>query len=284
MASQESIYYTNDEVHALTIMNMSVAGLSLLGSIFIISVYVKFTELRSFAFKLVFLMTVCDFFRGIGHLLGDGGGALNDSLQIRCQMQGFLKVFFGLASIMWCCAISFSLHMAFLREVESFSPANIERHNAKFHLAVWGVALVGAIIPFITESYGDVGPWCFITESAVQFACFYSEVWVAVIYNSYVFISVFRKLSNMGGDSDSMQNKIKYYPLVLVIAFFFATINRVYQACGGGHYMWLTSLHVIFTTSQGLLNAIVDGFTDEIKTRILSQPDTHFSNMEGQQN
>ena len=153
--SDASDYFTPTEEATLLTLNVTMASASMLGSLFIIGCYVKFPNLRNFAFKLVFLMSICDVFRGVGHLLGDGGGAFDDSNSARCQIQAFLKVFFGIASLCWSSLIALSLHMAFLRESENWSPNNIERYNVKFHAVTWSLSLLLALLPIFFGSYGQ---------------------------------------------------------------------------------------------------------------------------------
>jgi hypothetical protein len=62
--------YTDDEEAMIMDFNIVGSCLSLLGSLFILICFVGFTELRTFAFKLVALMSLADFFNSVALLIG----------------------------------------------------------------------------------------------------------------------------------------------------------------------------------------------------------------------
>src|SRR5690606_2717623 len=54
--------------------------------------------------------------------------------------------------------------------------------------------------------------------------------------------------------------KLSLYPTILLVAYFFPTVNRIVQFFGESPF-WILLLHVIGSHSVGLLNAIVYGVT-----------------------
>jgi len=69
--------------------------------------------------------------------------------------------------------------------------------------------------------------------------------------------------------SSATLERIKYYPMVLVVCYFFATIHRIVQIFGPQPF-WLSVLHTIGASSQGTLNCIVYGLTPSVRSAFLT--------------
>jgi hypothetical protein len=183
--------------------NVTISFVSALGSLFVLLCYYYFHSLRTFAFRLVMLMTVCDLCLSLANLLGDQGGnevgvcahALcsvpiatlytctlhSPNLYARlvclqethlsaspemCGVQAVMIQFFSFASLMWSGAIAFTMYMSFLREDARFQHDTIAETWPFYHVTVWSVSLFISLLPLLTQSYGDTGGWCWIIASA----------------------------------------------------------------------------------------------------------------------
>ena len=115
-----------------TLSTLSVVGgvLSTLAASYIIFGYACFMSLRSYAFKLVFFMSCCDF-------LGYGIASLYNGTRgpFQCHSQSFLISFFQLASVLWNSVISFCLY----KTIIDFTKGKrlIVKWEKFFHIYVW---------------------------------------------------------------------------------------------------------------------------------------------------
>jgi len=278
---------SDNDSKLLTALNVSMAAFSFIGSTFIITCFIKFKELRSFAYRLVLWVAISDWWNAIGNMMGDVGGysasESGPSRSSACRFQAILISYFELTSILWSAAIAFTLHLAFLREDTRFSAVEIDSRARWYHVTIWCIPLVLTMLPLTTDSYGDTGGWCWIlgdsaADKAWRFIQFYIPLWICVVYSSYVYIQVVRKFHALaaaslaaGGPSEDKSHNVramKFYPLVMVICYFWATVNRLYQTFGGGFVLWLNGIHVFFSSSQGLGNFIVYVNTAQVQSRL----------------
>lgn len=284
-----------DQSEIDTIQGVSVAAsvFSLFGCLFIIVCYIKFTELRSFAFTLVFYMSCSDFFASISKMLNSGGMADSST----CVFQAVSISFFELVSILWAASIAFTLHKAYLQGNPVFGGAEVEQFSKKYHLVIWGSAAVLTLLPLTTDSYGETSTgWCWIknetgTDMFWRYIQFYLILWFAWGYSFFVYINVLRKMQSdmegTGSDGLGIMRRIIFYPIVLVVCWFPASINRLVELFTGGESpYWLTVMHVLFVGLYGLGNSIVYGLTPAVKKKILEMCGAdrgHFGCMNGEE-
>jgi len=91
-----------------------------------------------------------------------------------------------------------------------------------------------------------------------------------IIINCFFLIKVIatvKKLINQESDKemvDRVTYKLKWYPIIQIICFVPATINRVYDYLTGNESFILTLIQAIFDYSSGFLFAIVYGLNHTI--------------------
>jgi hypothetical protein len=256
--------------------------LALLGCIFIVFCFRRFKDIRSFAFRLVYITSLCDIGFALGNILGDAGGnpSYLGASKGLCFTQSVLISYFGLASVCWSTAIAFTLHMAFLVNHPSFQPDKIDALTKYYNAVCFGFPLIVTILPMTTSSYGDTGGWCWITDNDAistvwRFLQFYLPLWVAVSYSFFVYTRVRKQFAFLVATNNDagrlMMNRIRYYPLVLVVCYFFGSINVIFEL-SGTNYFWLNLLHAFLAPSQGLVNAFVYGYTPIVHARLCQEP------------
>ena len=59
--------------------------------------------------------------------------------------------------------------------------------------------------------------------------------------------------------------QLKYYPIILVVCWFWGTVNRIHQSVTGKHTFWLTLLQTITMQLTGLANATAYGATPAVR-------------------
>lgn len=95
---------------------------------------------------------------------------------------------------------------------------------------------------------------------------FYIPCWIAIIYNIYTLFSVARYVKTEFKDAASINfvNKLKFYPLILVICFTVGTIHRIWLAVEPENYK-IRAAHAFLSSLLGFLNAIVYGMSSTVR-------------------
>jgi len=253
--------FSSAEKDTLTSIMIFGAVCSLAGSLFIIIAFLTIPKLHNFAFRLVFFMAICEFLHALGGALG--GSFDDDGNSGTCRFQGFLIQFGSLSSIMWVVVISYCI-----KQVVINRNAYVEEELWYYHIYVWTSTIILSVLPFSTDSYGPASGWCWISKEDTgivwRFVSFYVPLWIAGAWILWIYYRTIRQLEN------SMQvvlNRMKYYPMVLLITYFFATVNRIAQIFTEPIFV-LACLHYFFSTLAGFFNCVVYGWTPTVRAEI----------------
>ena len=119
--------------------------ISLLSSLSIILIFIFIKRVRTFAFKLVFYLSLSDFCLNIGNVITiqsfrnlNGNDHTTGSF---CITQGFLSTLFGLSSIIWPTLIAFSLWITVVKH-----HMNIEKNEFIYILCGYAMPFCLAIM------------------------------------------------------------------------------------------------------------------------------------------
>ena len=82
---------------------------SFIGSLFIICMFILFSELRTFAFKIIFLLSFSDLLISLSSFLITETKNINNSNAL-CQIQSIVSNFAGLSSIFWTNVIAYIVY------------------------------------------------------------------------------------------------------------------------------------------------------------------------------
>lgn len=273
--------FTDEQARVLEHINVIVSVFSFVGSTFILWAFWKLRDVRSFVFQLVRWVAFSDVGYSIGNFLGDAGGNSETHIgasQGLCTFQAVLISYFGLASMLWSAAIAFTLHKAFLQGDEGFRSPSVNEKWIYYHLVCFGWPVVVTLLPFTTDGYGDTGGWCWIkTDNSIdrawRYIQLYLPLWFIIVYNMYVYVSVYQKMSALSNSAGTNMTKeaarVRFYPLVLVICMFWATINTLYKTFNNGDgLLWMNALAIFFASSIGWVNALVYGLTPIIREEL----------------
>ena len=262
----------HDELEQLYFVTTTASILSLLGCLFIICAYLYFKEIRNLAFRLVFYLSIIDAIHSLVFMIPNYRD--NDGDSVLCKIQAVGLTFFTLADVLITAEIALVLYVAVVKEKP------IEKLE-KWLLAVsLGMPLIAAILPFTTSSYGNAKGWCWIPDEGTHIVwiiiTLYGPLWVIIAFNIYAYFSVIQKIKaqlNMfsGKEESSRQlvKKLKFYPIILVVCFLVATIDRIYNFIhfGEPNYI-LTIIAGFFICLTGILNAIVYGLTYAVQQQL----------------
>lgn len=154
----------------------------------------------------------------------------------------------------------------------------------KFHLFVWGITFSLSVVPVMTNSYGDIGAdfeWCWIKgNNSVDILCRFLQwlipLWIVLAYASYISIRVYLKrrsdtsLQN-GGNLYVILEKTKYYPLVLIVAWFFPSLHVILDNILGPKAAgWTSGVLAVSAGLFGFMNALVYGSRSAVKERLFA--------------
>ena len=240
----------------------------MIGSTFIISAYIWLKSIRSFAFKLVFFMSISDIIHSVCLLLPPKG--------VSCVVQGFLLQYSAVSSVFWSFNIAFSLYMTALKGERD--PA---RYQTKFLILAYIVPLLLAIIPLFLNAYSQAGGWCWINSSfsvdlALRLFCFYFIVWTVIPFNLYVYVKVIHKLKREYGaiieyqqTNHAMIKRLSLYPVVLIVCYLPITIKRTSEIDDGDFLpFWFTCVSAFGISITGFVNSVVYGMSGPVRDEI----------------
>ena len=270
--------FTEDDQASIRIAMDVSLSLSLAGSVFIISMYAICPDLRGFAFKLVFCMTIADEGKAI---CKRQAAFLLPTYGAFCYIAAVADTFCALSSVLWTSTIAWCLYITVVRGRE-----DIESLKVYFYLYSWGLPLVICPLPFITDSYGPAQGWCWIAASKQDIwlgtmwrvLAFYGPLWLVVPFNVYSYARVIRAVRLHASSAltestqirDTLIRRLRFYPLVLVICYAPVTVKRIYDFVDpeeGNIYLGLISACMMCL--NGLFNALAYGFTDSVKDALL---------------
>lgn len=161
---------SRSEIVLVEDISVAFAVLSLCGSLFIITCYARFRELRTFAFMLVAILSATDAANLIFDLISpqpqdlEAMEAHEIAVTPQCYVQAVGNSAFQLSSVLWTSAIAMTLYLSV---VQRMRPEQTEAFFPWFLVVCWGVPLVLAVLPFINSAYGAAGGWCWIVEEQI---------------------------------------------------------------------------------------------------------------------
>ena len=258
--------FTHAQYRLLGITQCVLGAISMGGCAVIIASFARFRSLRTFAFEQVLNLAVADLLACVTYVLGSprDGSAL-------CTFQAMLQQFAETASVAWTTVIAFTLYSAILRGSDA------RAHRARFYAYGWGAPALLALLPLATRSYGAAGGWCWLRARGVaglsRFALFYAPLWMAVAFNSAIYLLTVRtlaRLSLVAVDDASRHlrrtmRRLRFYPLILVLGWSAGTASRVIERARGRAPFWLFELHVATRTLVGAANAGAYGLSKAVR-------------------
>jgi len=261
--------FSDDQQDIIYSFGAATAGVSILGSTFIIISYISFPRLRSFAFELILMVALSDFLKALSFILTP---MVCPSL---CEAQALLLTFSEIASIFWIGSIAFTINRIF--SCEDISLENT--HRMKYHFVCWGTSIVMTMLPLTTHSYEVTSEtWCWITfDTSIgktwAFVCYYIPVWLILYYLVRVYYKFWIVLKNSRINSDIKilpntllvtETRMAVYPTIFFFTIICACLDRMFELVSGRRQFCLVLMHIITINLGGLANAIVYGLTKSV--------------------
>jgi len=223
--------FTSTEESALLISISVSCILSLFGAGFIIITFILLSEQRIFFHrKLVFIMSICDFFTAAFYLLTPlynhnnlekGSSDVNYFVPKQlCLFQAINLQFWQLSSFGWTVIICFNLYFTIIKnkDAEPFYPL--------YHLIVWSYNIIIGVILYVENAYGAAGQWCWLDVNSYEWRLIaaYIPLWLVWIYSVLVYIRLvvhIRKIFTNNEISVSVKADTRVLRKFLLIPFFF---------------------------------------------------------------
>ncbi|KAJ5080046.1 g protein-coupled receptor [Anaeramoeba ignava] len=208
------------------------ASLGTFGALMIIIIFLNFKEYKIFYRKLVFVLSIYDFFQSISFFLP------GNSNKIICDIQYYLIAIFATTPSFWAAAISL---ITYLKIVKEFNDKKLNKIYKWIHLSI----LIPIIIMFIdaitSQDYKKPKAyWCSST-TRISLIFGYSIVWIFIIscLIFYILTTIrlrkFIKLISEGYSSTKIsqtnqiwiQIRMSLIPLIEIIVMIPLTIKRI---------------------------------------------------------
>mmetsp|Transcript_6920 Transcript_6920/g.25850 ORF Transcript_6920/g.25850 Transcript_6920/m.25850 type:complete len:500 (-) Transcript_6920:3154-4653(-) len=186
-----------------------------------------------------------------------------------CMLQSVQMQVFNWFVFSWSSNVAFYVFYSIM-----FQKTAQNRHvlSAFLELAAHGFALLTAtvftVIPLATNSFGEAGGWCWVTNKAQQFGTFYGPLWFLIILDTLVYALVLIKIvltvrrtiglkkSLKDEKQLKMALKLILYPAIFVLVWTVPTCNRVLGIFKVSHVS-LSLFHIFITPLQGTFNVVV---------------------------
>lgn len=181
--------------------------------------------------------------------------------------------FFQVAAFCWSAAIAVNLWLVVVRQ-----RLDVDAYQGRHHIVTWTVTLLCTIIPNFTAAYGPANVWCWINKDAkggnvYRFTTFFVPFYIAwfIIVVGYVWIyQVARKnLVTMRNEdrekAEAQIARLRYYPIIFVVMYIPATINRVYNWISDDDIYVLFILQALTAPAVGFVNALAYGLDRDVR-------------------
>ncbi len=131
-----------------------------------------------------------------------------------------------------------------------------------------------------TKTYGPSGMFCWIaTEMMLNSPgvktltiVYYSITWMTILLNCIFVIKVIlllrEELKNEQELIDKYTSKLRWYPIIQIISYIPATVNRIYGLSTGRENFWLMLFQNTFDSLTGVMFALVYGLNASVKNTV----------------
>jgi hypothetical protein len=264
--------------------------------------YIRFSDLRSNGFKLVFFLALCDFLLNIKFMVF----TLIDPNSIgfaACKSQAVLVTFLINAGMFWTLLISVTMYSVIgdIYHTKPFLRRFVSSPFA-YHAAVWGYSSFCSLLPlFIEGGYGQSGgnsDCGFVFDEKfsrmISVALLFVNIWGTMLATAVIVCTLRGQLKNiLAIDYDTrkslrensgqvspetkllldVHNQLKWYPIGLLVGWSLDSSFRFYQIVTGTSYIDMPgwAIYVFGNASgcslQAVLNAGIYGFTPSVRRR-----------------
>ena len=167
--------FTDEEKEALFISVSIFAGLSLILSCIVVLMYLTFPELRTFPYRLVTYLSICDILVSIVFITPK-------TPETWCIIKACILAYGSTGRVILTYIIAKSVYRSCITQ-----DCHPEKYEKWYVLISNAILLVVIALPFTTESYGDANTTCWIDATGDNYIR--GNIWRAILfYFSYTII------------------------------------------------------------------------------------------------
>jgi hypothetical protein len=254
--------------------------ISMIGCLFVIMAYTCYSSIRNRVFELIFYLMISSFFNNLSYIMyyieEDNLIIANMTL---CRAQAFIMIWSEISQQTWALLI---VHSVYDKVVNFDDAAESNRSTCmqRLRYIIFGFIypLSYAIIGLVCDFLGPSGKWCWInTVTNDKFGnaygfIIYIIIWISIFAELIFTCSIIRFLNKTyAGERlaivSRFMNKLITYPIINIVCFIPATINRIIFLIFG--YIPVFQLFaLIFLTLQGFAYAITYGFNPQVRNAL----------------
>jgi hypothetical protein len=266
--------YSSEEVKLIWIAILICGSISVICCLFIILCYFFMKTLRGYEFRLILYITLSDMITSMMYMIPPNS---NDHI---CSLQGTIVSFAEYFRIASSLLMSIYLHSTLNAHEEKV------KEYEKFCLfVIFIISSIFTALPLITNSYGNAGGVCWIrvnknnylSGTLLRFGVFYIPLWIGICYTYWVYYLLVKNIKDLRRSSivdrkysESAIRKLWKYPMIMTISWLPDSIYRIIQVFDPEFKnVFLFCLSVGLIQSLGFFNALIYGFTSEVKDVLL---------------
>jgi len=158
--------------------------LSLFGCVCTITTFILFNDMRTYPIKLILYLCMSIFFAQLFFYL-----TFYLFEDILCIGSAMVLHYFFLASFFWTFCVAFNFYQMIVRRNR-----DAETLEKVYHLVSWGLPLVVVVIVVSTESYANIGGYCYMLPGLPIFLSFFLPGLIIVSANAVIFFFIAREI------------------------------------------------------------------------------------------
>jgi hypothetical protein len=264
--------FTDQENQVLFISVSTCAGLSLIFSSIVVLMYLTFPELRTFGYRLVTYLSICDILVSIVYITPI-------TPEIWCIIKACILVYGSTGRVILTYIIANSVYKSYTTQDH-----HVEKYEKRYFLSANAILLVIIALPFTTDSYGNADTTCWIEAKGDDYiqgniwrgTLFYFPYIIITILVVSMYVKIIRSMKESLGKEVSSPSIISYTSnlikrLRILPVFNFAVlipgmVNRTYDLIWPDDpSIHLVMIADILEVSLGFANAVLFLHTPNVR-------------------
>lgn len=263
---------SNDKLEGLYYSNAGASCVSIVGCMFILSIYFLFRDIRRYPYTIIAILSAFDLLNSISFMIPTYDNSLSDAI---CVLQGVLMNFSTFASVIWSTFIGIYLYAIVVKGY-----LNIFKFTKWFILSDIIFAGLLTVLPNIYESQNTVIGYCWLYRGGSQeqyirrFITFLAPFWVFALMNVAIYAAVFFNLqAGIGGEDAQVRKKlaikIGVYPVFIFFCYLPYSVKgilEINEEWNRFRYEYgFTLVAGVFRCLIGFFNAMIFGLTGNVR-------------------
>ncbi|KAF9735215.1 hypothetical protein PMIN06_008975 [Paraphaeosphaeria minitans] len=190
------------ETLAIQVSERTMSVLSILGSLFIISTFLRWHYFRKPINRLVFYASFGNMLTNVATLISTSAlPSQSAPFYTLCEFQGILIQWFMMADTLWVFSMALNVMLVFFRGYDSRQLLRLEKWYLLFSYGGPGVIAIAYIImnhhgPNTKKMIGPATIWCWVGKDVewMRIAFFYAPIWVIIGATMCIYIATGREI------------------------------------------------------------------------------------------